>query len=171
MKKKKKFIPNNKDAQGNVYPTENNGKNTSIVNTKIEPIIKNILKKEDGGNDDCKKEGVSINNIKDVWILTKSNIGLLLLISIFSFLVYWKVVKGEFLNIDDLAGIVQNPNIRSLKTAFQQGFFHEIYYAVIFKFFGLNSTAFHTASIINHIFNVYIWYLALPTCFLKEKYH
>lgn len=168
MKKKKKFIPNNKDIQGNIHPTENNGKNTSIEDTKMNLISKNILKKGDERDGDYKKEGVSINNIKDVWILTKSNIGLLLLISIFSFLVYWKVVKGEFLNIDDLAGIVQNPNIRSLKTAFQTGLFHEIYYAVIFKFFGLNSTAFHTASIVNHIFNAYLVFILTYILFGKK---
>ena len=59
MKKKKKFIPNNKDIQGNIHPTENNGKNTSIEDTKMNLISKNILKKGDERDGDYKKEGVA----------------------------------------------------------------------------------------------------------------
>lgn len=111
---------------------------------------------------------LEIKGIKDIFKLFKANLILFFLIIIFSFAVYYKVIRGEFLNIDDLAGIVQNPTIRDLNTAIKSGFYHQIYYAVIFKFFGLNSTAFHVASIILHIVNSVLVFLFVYTLFGKK---
>ncbi len=114
---------------------------------------KKIEKKTEVQQTKIIEEQSKINSLKDVLGILRANIPVFFIVAVLAFAVYWKVIKGEFLNIDDLAGIVQNPNIRDLKTAFATGLFHQVYYAVIFKFFGLNSTAFHIASIVVHIFN------------------
>jgi tetratricopeptide (TPR) repeat protein len=143
MKKKKKFKPTGIVERSTYIEIV---KEEIVIEKKEERIVEIVKPKP-------AEETIGLNSIKDLLGLLKTNIPIFFVFAVLSFLVYWRVIKGEFLNIDDLAGIVQNPTIRSIKTAVESERFHTVYYAVIFHFFGLNSTAFHIVSVLLHIFN------------------
>jgi tetratricopeptide (TPR) repeat protein len=144
-------------------------RNSSVIMVKEEVIIeKKVEKKIEVKQPKVIEEHIKLSSLKDVLNILRSNIPIVLIITVLAFAVYWKVIRGEFLNIDDLAGIVQNPTIRDLKTAFNTRLFHQIYYALIFKFFGLNSTAFHVSSIVVHIVNCILVLLLAYVLFGKK---
>ena len=137
MKKKKKFKANFKSEVSTIAPAK-------PINVRpIRPPVKEY-------KEYVEDSGFNIATIKDVFTLLRANFPIILIILVISFAVYWQIVRGEFVNIDDLAGIVQNPNIRSITTAWKTGNIYQVYSAVLFKMFGLSSTAFHVAAIILH---------------------
>jgi tetratricopeptide (TPR) repeat protein len=158
MKKKNKF-----------RPTDRLEKDNPVVVVKEEIVKeKKAEKRAEIKQPKVVEEHTKLSSLKDVLKLLRTNIPVFFIISVLAFAVYWKVIKGEFLNIDDLAGIVQNPIIRDLKTALGTGLFHQMYYALVFKFFGLNSTAFHISSVVLHIVNCTLVFLLTYMLFGKK---
>jgi hypothetical protein len=156
MKKKNKFKPVNSEGEKSAVREE------KVAEVRREK--KNETKSPVSQQEDVYKP----STIKEVLKVLRSNIPIVFVLIVICFAVYWQVVRGEFLNIDDLAGIVQNPNIRDLKTAFNTGYLYQLYTALIFKFFGLNSTAYHVMSIILHIFNCVLVFLFTYMLFGKR---
>ena len=169
MKKKKKFSPNIVEEKKKIEEVVK--KNTTPIKIfhkegKVLDKLEETKTKQDLSP--FKPDVPNITSLRDLLKLLRFNIPIIILFILLSFAVYWQVIRGEFLNIDDLAGIVQNPNIRSIKTAFATGLFHQVFYAIIFKFFGLNSTAFHIVSILLHIINCVLVFLLTYMLFGKK---
>ena len=158
MKKKNKFKPIEKEEIVITQKTEER-KTFLGKKEKTMEVVKTSVVEE---------KQIPLNSLKDILRLLKVNIPIVFIVAIFSFAVYWRVVRGEFLNIDDLAGIVQNPTIKNVKTALDTRLLHQVYYAVLFRFFGLNSTAFHISSIVLHIINSVLVFLLSYMLFGKK---
>ena len=92
----------------------------------------------------------AIKSLKDFRNFIIKNALFFLIILGVSFLIYGNVIKGDFLNLDDQEGIVTNLTIRDFKKSIQSFNSNNIYLAILYKFFGLKSWAYHIGSIVMH---------------------
>lgn len=109
-----------------------------------------------------------IGGLKDLFKFLKANILLLLIIISTCFLVYANLINGKFLNLDDISGIVNDPNIGNMDAAIKNLDGYNFYKVSIFRLFGLNSTAYHLGAIIMHSINSILVFLLLYVLFGKK---
>ncbi|MFZ2664444.1 MAG: tetratricopeptide repeat protein [Patescibacteria group bacterium] len=123
-------------------------------------------------NDNEKSKPISIeiqiNGMKDLFKFLKANIILLVIIISSCFLVYANLINGKFLNLDDVSGIVNDPNIGNLSAAIKSMEGYNLHKVVIFKIFGLNSTAYHVIAIAMHSINSILVFLLFYVLFGKK---
>lgn len=75
-------------------------------------------------------------------------------------MVYSLSLKGEFLHMDDMAGVVESPLVENTQLAVQSKDIKSIVYSLIESVFGENPLPFHVFSIILHFINsVLIFYI------------
>lgn len=93
-------------------------------------------------------------------------------IVLITFLLYWPAHRFAFLNWDDdvyitTSSLIQNidkQGITDIFSSFSNSNYHPLTtlaYALIYKFFGLDSTAYHLLNIVLHLFNVLLVYFLL----------
>jgi protein O-mannosyl-transferase len=104
----------------------------------------------------------------------------LIIILIFTALIYSRALHNEILNWDDNSHITYNPDIRSLSTQniakIFTSFYCEMYhplvtlsFAVEYELFGLNPVAYHTTNVLFHLANVILaFYFVLCLCNRRE---
>jgi len=112
--------------------------------------------------------GTEIGGMKDLIRFLKANIILLIAIILSCFLIYANLINGKFLNLDDISGIVNDPNIGNTSAAIKSMEGYNLYKVVIFKIFGLNPTAYHVAAIIMHCINSILVFLLMYVLFGRK---
>ncbi len=115
-----------------------------------------------------KIEVPTINGVVDLLKFIKSNVLFLVIITVSCFLVYANLIKGQFINLDDIAGFPNNPNIGNIDMAIKGLDGVSLYKALIFKTFGMSPTAYHISSIILHIINSILVFLLMYVLFGKR---
>ena len=109
-----------------------------------------------------------IKGFKDVLILIKTNYLLLIVFAILSFAIYGNVIKGQFLNLDDIAGFVTNPNTKNIPLALKNYDGASLYKAVIAHVFGVKAPVYHVFSILFHITNSILVFIFAYILFGKK---
>lgn len=88
--------------------------------------------------------------------ILKSNALFLLLVTGLVFLVYSNLINGEFLNLDDINGIVNNKPLMSVAESLKLNDLTVITESIVVHFFGMNPHALHITSIVVHIINCFL---------------
>jgi len=114
------------------------------------------------------KQEMSINGVRDLLKFMKANILFLVIITFSCFLVYANLIKGKFINLDDMAGFVQNPNIGNISATIKGFDGYSTYKALVFKLFGMSSTAYHVSAIVLHVINSILVFLLIYVIFGKK---
>lgn len=126
------------------------------------------------GNKLKKQEDIIYENlpqsyyIKDVWKLIKSNLVFFLILSCLIFLIYSPLIKGKFLNLDDINGIVYNELHHSIAKSVKQLDIAATITAVIVKLFGMNPTALHIFSLALHSICTFLVFILTYLLFGKK---
>jgi len=115
-----------------------------------------------------KKEDPTINGLIDLLKFIKSNFLFLIIISVTCFLVYANLIKGKFVNLDDMAGFPLNPNIGNASMYLKAWDGFSLYKAVVFKLFGMSSTAYHICAIVIHAISSIFVFLLMYVLFGKK---
>jgi hypothetical protein len=119
-------------------------------------------------NTKSKIEDPTIHGFVDILKFFKSNVLFLIIIAASCFLVYANLIRGQFVNLDDIAGFPLNPNIGNVPIALKAMDGASLYKALIFKFFGMSSTAYHVSAIFLHVINSILVFLLMYVLFGKK---
>lgn len=93
--------------------------------------------------------------------LLKNDLAIVLLLLVLGALVYSFTLKGEFLHMDDVEGIVLNPQIKDFSQAVRSNDLKTIVNGFIYKDAGENTVPYHLVSIFLHVINsILVFYIA-----------
>jgi len=123
---------------------------------------------ENRGQITARADETQITGFKDLFTLVKENYLLFIVFAILSFAIYGNVIKGQFLNLDDMAGFVTNPTTKNISLALKNYDLASLYKAVIANIFGVNAAAYHVFSIIFHIINSILVFVLAYILFGKK---
>lgn len=100
--------------------------------------------------------------------LKRNNIVFLILIALVGLLLYSYSLSGEFLHMDDVEGVLKNPQVLDIGIAFKELFLKSIINSVIYQTFQDNPLPYHLASVLLHIINAFLVFLISKKLFKKE---
>jgi protein O-mannosyl-transferase len=96
------------------------------------------------------EEQIQISSFSDVKNLLRSNGLFVFLLFLLVFTVYFYNLSADFVSADDLAGYVNNPEIRNLSETIKTARLGLIYYSVMYLTFGANPFPLHLVSLLLH---------------------
>ncbi|MFC1755905.1 tetratricopeptide repeat protein [Patescibacteria group bacterium] len=98
----------------------------------------------------------------------KKDYFIVIVLILLTFATYAMSLKGNFLQMDDVAGVVNNDYVNVFSKALQSRSIKNIVNAGIKHFYGNNSTSFHFASIFIHFINAVLVFYILKNIFNKK---
>ncbi len=113
-------------------------------------------------------KGRGIKSFSNLMGFAKSNWLLLILMLAFTLAIYANIITGDFVNLDDLSKSLVMPQFQDIMLSIKLLDGHGILTTTIYKAFGVNSSAFHVASIISHMVNGILVFLFLYILFGKK---
>src|SRR3989344_8758295 len=92
-----------------------------------------------------------IHNIPSPLSLIKTHFFFIFSLVVIAFLIFATTLGNEFAVIDDIAGYIENEQIRSISTSFSSLLLLNIAYSLNYYFFQLNPLPLHVFAILNHV--------------------
>lgn len=119
-------------------------------------------------NNELQVNDVQINTLGDIWKFIKNNKLYIGGICVFTFLIYANIITGDFVNLDDYSKILTDKRFHDINGAIRSMDLYTIMMSFFLKVFGINSTALHMLSILNHMLNGIFVFLLLYILFGKK---
>lgn len=113
-------------------------------------------------------EDKEIKSFKDILVFLKDNKKFLLVMCLFTMLIYANIVTGDFVNLDDYSKAFTAPEFSDFGLALKSLDAFTILMSIIVQTFGINSSVFHIVSIIFHMINGILVFLLLYILFGKK---
>ncbi len=104
-------------------------------------------------NDNSENKNFEIKSFSDLVKVAKQNYLFLILIFVFTFIIYGNSIGGDFVNLDNLELTLESPNIKNISFSVKHLSFISFYLSIIYKFFGTNPHAYHFFSVLFHAIN------------------
>jgi len=128
---------------------------------------KNIRKMFTKDTEDTPQE-TGIKSFNDIFTFLKDNKKFLLIICLFTLLIYANIITGDFVNLDDYSKAFTAPEFKDFGLALKSLDAFTILMSIIVQTFGIKSSVFHITSILFHMINGILVFTLLNILFEKR---